>query len=319
MDRQLSKPTISLVLGGGGARGFAHIGVIQVLKTYFQIKSIAGTSIGALIGAMEALGKLEQFEEWAKGLKTRNKFGLLKWHWRKLDGVKKFTINIDKLFAEMDQFFQEKKIEQLPISFTAVAVDLNSKREVWLQQGDLKEAVRASVAIPQMIPPVYRNGQVLVDGGILNLLPIAPVIPDRTDLIVAVNLYGDDFSITIPPHPHPNLKAKFWDSLFRSDLVVEEAIYLMMETLMKYRKVEYRPDIQIKIPRHIGKWYEFYYIDYFISVGKAVATQVINNYIEYQLTMEQNRNSSNREIPKKWRPGELSFFHKLIKIRNREG
>jgi NTE family protein len=251
---------------------------------------------------MEAIGKLGEFKEWALELSHNLRPGLWKLNLKKKEGVKKFTLNIDKLFNEMDRFWGGIRIEELPVKFTAVAVDLTSKREVWLQEGSLKEAVRASIAIPRMIEPVRKGRQLLIDGGILNLLPIAPVIPDQNDLIVAVSLYGDDFSVAIPPPPDRSLKSKFWDTFFKNDMVVEEAINLMMETLMRYKKAEYRPDIQIKIPRYIGEWYEFYYIDYFIKVGREVATQVLLNYIRYKASqIEAEHHLKKEEMGKKRR------------------
>ena len=175
---------ISLVLSGGGARGYIHIGVIEELKKQgFKIVSISGTSMGALIGALEACGKLNIYKEWVESLEIIDILKFLK---------PPFKLNGDKIFNKIKELVGEYNIEDLPIKFTAVAANLNKGKEVWFQKGPLWEAVKASAAIPGVFEPVKIKNMTLVDGGVLNLMPVAPVMSDMSDLIIAVNLFGDE-------------------------------------------------------------------------------------------------------------------------------
>ena len=163
---------VSLVLGSGGARGLAHIGVIRALEEagVFEVRSVSGSSVGALIGAMYAAGKLNEYEEWVRTLTTRDIWGLLDFSFT-WSGLFKG----DKLMSKMQEMLGDVLIEDLPVAFTAVATDVDRRREVWLDRGSLYEAVRASIAIPGFFTPVVRDNCVLVDGGLLSPLPIAPV------------------------------------------------------------------------------------------------------------------------------------------------
>ncbi|OYN97432.1 patatin-like phospholipase family protein [Enemella evansiae] len=177
---------VALALGSGGARGYAHIGVIAELhERGHEVVSVAGTSMGALVGGLQAAGRLEPFTEWATGLTQRDV-------WRLLDpaltgpGV----IKAERVIARVSQILDGARIEQLPIPFTAVATDLDSRREVWFQRGPLDAAIRASIAIPSFITPVVINGRTLVDGGLVNPVPIDATFGSVADFTVAVNLAG---------------------------------------------------------------------------------------------------------------------------------
>lgn len=178
--------TVSLVLGSGGARGLAHIGVIHWLEDHgFAIRSIAGTSIGALIGGVYAAGKLAETEEWLRSVSKLDMVALIDLSWQK-SGM----LRGDKLIGALKEVVGDQPIEDLPIPFTAVAVDVRAHKEVWLRQGGLFNAIRASISIPLLFTPVHYKGMDLVDGGILNPVPIAPTFGDGTDLTIAVNLDG---------------------------------------------------------------------------------------------------------------------------------
>ena len=175
---------VSLVLSGGGARGYIHIGVIEELKAQgYKIDSISGTSMGALIGALEACNKLDIYKKWVESLELLDILKFIK---------PPFKLNGDKIFNKIKELVGEYNIEDLPIKFTAVATDLKKGKEVWFQKGPLWQAVKASAAIPGIFEPVQIHNLTLVDGGVLNLMPVAPVMSDMTDLIIAVNLYGDE-------------------------------------------------------------------------------------------------------------------------------
>ena len=263
---------ISLVLSGGGARGYAHIGVIEELKKEgFKITSIAGTSMGAVVGGLEACGKLNEYKKWVTSLDFLDIFKFLKSPF-KLDG--------DKIFSKMKELAGNYKIEELPIKFTAVATDLTKKKEVWFQKGDLWMAVKASSAIPGVFDPVKINERLLVDGGVLNLMPIAPVMSDMNDLIVAVNLYGEERDINIKiskkTKKTQSIFKEIWEKMFREkEDVVNISIDLMMEVIFRYRMAEYVADIEINIPRNVAKWYEFHRAPELIEIGKYLTKEAI--------------------------------------------
>lgn len=185
----MSEPqTVALVLGSGGARGYSHIGVIEVLREQgYNIVAVAGASMGALIGGMYAAGRLKDYKDWVTGL---DQFQLL----RLLDFSlgSPGAIRGEKVFGVVQEILGDTRIEDLEIPFTAVATDLLAHKEVWFQEGILHQAVRASTAIPSVITPVMLDGRVLVDGGLLNPLPIIPTVASHADLVVAVNLSGND-------------------------------------------------------------------------------------------------------------------------------
>jgi NTE family protein len=178
---------VALALGSGGARGYAHIGAIEVLhERGFEIVTIAGTSMGALVGGVAAAGKLEEYAEWSLGLTQREV-------WRLLDLTLSApgAIRAERVLAKVGDILGGALIEDLPIPFTAVATDLEARREVWFQKGPIDHAIRASIAIPGVITPVVFNGRLLVDGGLMNPIPIEPTSVCAADLTVAVSLTGD--------------------------------------------------------------------------------------------------------------------------------
>ncbi|HEX6877587.1 MAG TPA: patatin-like phospholipase family protein [Nocardioidaceae bacterium] len=184
----MAEPTrVALALGGGGARGYAHIGVIEVLEEHgCQIVDIAGTSMGALVGGLYAAGKLDGYTDWVTGLTQRDVLRLLDPS-LKAPGV----IRADKILARVTDLLDGAVIEDLPISFTAVATDLLARKEVWFQRGPVDVAIRAAIALPSFITPVMLNGRLLADGGLMNPIPIAPTAASNADATVAVSLAGD--------------------------------------------------------------------------------------------------------------------------------
>ena len=178
------KKTVSLVLGSGGARGYAHIGVIETLLEHgYEIKSVSGSSMGSLIGGLYTCGKLDVFKEWILGLDLLDVAKLVDFSFTGT-GI----IQVDKVFHVIEEMIGDVMIEDLPIPFTSVATDLIKQKEVWIQKGRLIDAIRASIAIPTVFTPKKVAERYLIDGGVLNPLPIAPTVADDTDSTIAVNL-----------------------------------------------------------------------------------------------------------------------------------
>ncbi|WP_019339436.1 patatin-like phospholipase family protein [Stutzerimonas stutzeri] len=178
---------VALVLGSGGARGYAHIGVIEELETRgYEITCVAGCSMGAVVGGIYAAGKLEEYREWIESL---DYFDML----RLVDpSFSLGAIRGEKIFGRIREMLGSINIEDLPIPFTAVAADLTNQQEIWFQEGNLELAMRASAAIPSLFTPVMQGNRMLVDGGILNPLPIVPVVSSHSDIIIAVNLNANN-------------------------------------------------------------------------------------------------------------------------------
>ena len=176
---------VALVLGSGGARGYAHIGVIEALEARgFEIISIAGCSMGALIGGIYASAKLPEYREWVCNLDYLDVLKLVDVTWSPMGAMR-----ANKVMSKLEELVGDRLIEDLPIPVTTVATDLVRQREVWFQNGPLLRAIRASIAVPGVITPVHIGEQVLVDGGLLNPLPMMPVLAaHEADFVVAVNV-----------------------------------------------------------------------------------------------------------------------------------
>ncbi|MGB0513249.1 MAG: patatin-like phospholipase family protein, partial [Wenzhouxiangellaceae bacterium] len=204
-DRRTERegPSIALVLGSGGARGLAHIGAIEALEQAgVRIESIAGSSMGALVGGMYAAGKLDAYTEWVRTLEQSDVFRLVDWT---LSGGG--LIRGDRIINRLRQMVGDVRIEDLNIDFTAVAVDIEQGRELWLSSGSLFDAIRGSIAIPGLFTPHRHRGRLLVDGGILNPVPVAPTLRSLSDLTVVINVNGNPENVPVrgkrvtPPAP----------------------------------------------------------------------------------------------------------------------
>ncbi|MBJ6137755.1 patatin-like phospholipase family protein [Marinobacter litoralis] len=180
--------TVALTLGSGGARGYAHIGAIEVLhERGYKIIAVSGCSMGALVGGMYAAGKLQEYKDWVTGLGQFDVLKLLDVTFTSIGAIRG-----EKVFSVVREILGDTRIEDLPMSYTAVATDLLAHKEIWFQEGPLDQAIRASIAIPSVVTPLVLNGRVLVDGALLNPLPIIPTISAHADLVMAVNLSGED-------------------------------------------------------------------------------------------------------------------------------
>ena len=268
------KTTVSLVLGSGGARGLAHIGVIRWLEEHnFEIKSIAGCSIGSLIGGVYAAGKLDQLEKWMLSINKLDIATLLDLSWGS-GGIFKG----DKIINTLIDLLEDIQIENLPIPFTAVAVDLLTEKEVWINSGSLFDAIRASTSLPLFFTPVKYKGSILIDGGVLNPVPIAPTFNDDTDLTIAVNLGGaplkdnNEAKNKVDENKdginfQQSIK-KFIQTFDKKDKkagiknwgmyeVADKAFDTMQSTIARLKIASYPPDVYIEIARNACGTLEF--------------------------------------------------------------
>ena len=183
-----TKKNIALVLSSGGARGIAQIGAINELeKNGFNITSISGSSIGSLIGGIYAMGKLEEFSAWVSSLNRLVVFSIMDFT-LSTHGV----LKVEKLFRIMEKDFPDILIENLNIPYVAMATDVANNKEVKFTPGSIYKAIRASIALPALIKPVHDSDQILVDGGVLNPIPIRQIQRTPDDILVVINLYDFD-------------------------------------------------------------------------------------------------------------------------------
>ncbi len=177
---------IAVALGSGGARGYAHIGALEVLaERDLEIVTIAGTSMGALVGSFAASGRLDHLKEWSLSLTQRDILRLVDPSLRG-PGV----VRAERIITKIADLLADSRIEDFAIPFTAVATDLDDRREVWFQRGPADVAIRASIAMPGVIQPVMVDGRMLVDGGLMNPIPIDPTRAVPSDLTLAISLNG---------------------------------------------------------------------------------------------------------------------------------
>jgi len=285
-----AKQTVSLVLGGGGARGLAHIGVIEWLtENGYQIRSIAGSSMGALVGGIYAAGKLDIYKHWVMALDKGDVLRLLDPNLG-LSGLFKGMRIIETLRGLLG----ERDIEDLPISFTAVATDVEEQKEVWLSRGPLFDAIRASIAVPLVFTPYRINGRRLLDGSLVNPLPIAPTLHDQTDLTIAVDLGGPAAPAEMPAPPAREAREAAGDGYreriqsFIDDLqqrfrpepgepdwsyfdIIALSMETMQNTITRLKVAAYTPEVTISIPRDAARLFEFYRARELIELGRRSA------------------------------------------------
>ena len=273
--------TVSLVLGGGGARGLAHIGVIQWLtENGYDIRSIAGSSMGALVGGIYAAGKLDVYAEWVLALERMQVVRLLDPAFGRTGLFKG-----ERIIGVLRDLIGEFNIEELPIAFTAVATDLDAGEEVWLRKGHLFDAIRASIATPLIFTPFVQGGRQLLDGALVNPIPIAPTLDDETDLTVAVDLSGPMEAREAPPAsaPHPNGNA--YQQRIRAFIenlqpgkppaspmhgmidIAFASMEAMQNTIARLRLAAYSPDVTVAIPRNACGFHEFWRAEELIALG----------------------------------------------------
>lgn len=204
---------VALALGSGGARGYAHIGVINELRERgYEIVGIAGSSMGALVGGLQAAGRLDEFAEWAMSLTQRAVLRLLD-----PSITAAGVLRAAKILDAVRDILGEVTIEDLPIPYTAVTTDLLAGKSVWLQRGPVDAAIRASIAIPGVITPHILDGRLLADGGILDPLPMAPIAGVNADLTIAVSLSGSEAGGRYQPtDAEPRATTEWLNRMWRS-------------------------------------------------------------------------------------------------------
>ena len=288
------KQKIALVLGSGGARGSAHIGVIrELIDQGYEITSISGSSMGALVGGVYASGKLDEYEEWLCNLDRMDVFSLVDFT-LSTNGI----IKADKVLKEIKKFIPDQKIEDLPIPFTAVATDIRNKKEKVFSKGNLWEAIRASISIPLVLTPTKINNLHFVDGGVLNPVPVNQVKRVAGDLLVAVNVNAQ-----IPKQAFGKTEKKpdYIDQLtngklkgFREKLaqlmpankkdsigyfqLMTDTTSLMLSQISKLTLELNPPDLVIDISRHACGTFDFHKAREIIEIGKAVTCEYLNEF-----------------------------------------
>lgn len=271
------KKKVHLVLGSGGARGIAHIGVIEELENNgFEIIEVVGCSMGAVIGGIYAAGHLEEYKEWLLGLKRKDVFDLMDFTLTNQGFVKG-----EKIFSEHKKMTGDLNIEDFEIPFTAVATDMKHNEEVHFKSGDLYKALRASVAIPGFITPVVQEHRVLVDGGVLNPLPVDLINKEEDAIIVAVDLNSREvdpehtkkkekeekpswFEKLIPDNvkdlarKYEKSKEKDQEEAYNLLELMENTFNFTQDRLTSLMLEIHKPDVLIRVPRTTAATFDFY-------------------------------------------------------------
>jgi NTE family protein len=287
------QPTEALALGAGGPQGLAHIGAIEEIEAQgYRITAIAGTSMGALIGGVYAMGRLDIYRDWVCTLARLDVFKLLDWTFSGGGLIKG-----ERIIGTLRELIGDTCIEELPLAFTAVATDLDREREVWLTRGSLFDAIRASIAIPTVFRPYHLDGRRLVDGALLNPVPVTPLIRDPADYLIAISMdgparmmpatvdagdededergfrhrVGEFFGRMLPHSEGKPREPGAWDLL-------NQSMDLMQANLSRLRLAAYEPDLLIQLPRNMSTAYEFYRARELIECGREQAREALSNW-----------------------------------------
>lgn len=306
---------VAIALGSGGARGYAHIGVLNELRDRgYDVVGIAGSSMGALVGGLYAAGSLDEFTEWATTLTGPAMLRLLD---PSISAAGVFRAG--KILDAVRDILGEVTIQELPIAYTAVTTDLIAGKSVWLQRGPLDEAIRASIAIPGVIAPHLLDGRILADGGILDPLPIAPIAAANADLTIAVSVSGmeadvsdevgmeirptrerlnrlwrstsailDRWSTGTTPFDIADIDGEDTDEEFgdaergtpipklRSFAVMMRSIDIAQAALARHQMAAYPPDILIEVPRTACRSLDFHRATELINLGHELAARALD-------------------------------------------
>ena len=288
----MSDKSLSLILGSGGARGMAHIGVIRWLEEHdYKIASISGCSMGALVGGIYACGKLAEFTDWLRALD-------------KLDIVKLLDVTLsdggfvkgDRIIETLKELVGNHRIEELPITFTAVAANIEDEKEVWLNRGPVFDAIRASISLPLFFTPAQLGEQRLLDGGILNPVPIAPTFNDATSLKLAVNLNGKPLAYAQPVKEaavegQNGLREKvqtYIEDLARRSVskvdidmdmfdIANQTFDAMQGAIARHKLAIYPPDVVVEIPRNACGTLEFDRAEEMVELGYESAERALGS------------------------------------------
>ncbi|WP_444677149.1 patatin-like phospholipase family protein [Halomonas sp. E19] len=307
---------VALTLGSGGARGYAHIGVIEVLEQRgYEIVALSGCSMGSVIAGVYAAGQLEAYRDWVCQLDYFDVLKLVDVTFSPMGAMRG-----NKVMSKLEELVGDIQIEDLPIPLTTVATDLARQREVWFQSGSLLRAIRASIAIPGVITPVHVGDSTLVDGGLLNPLPITPTVSAHADMLLAVNVTAHSarpvsLEDLLPAEEEPAMEAeaaaKGWMDvrgatrwLFeglggdaegepdggrrgraasagrawgRLDMILA-SFDITQASLAKYKVAGYPPDVLIEVPKTVCGAFEFHRADALIRLGRHLALEALDRY-----------------------------------------
>jgi NTE family protein len=301
----IRRPVIGLALGGGAARGFAHIGILRTLLAHGIVPNVVvGTSIGAVVGGAYAAGHLDTLETWARSLQPRNVFGYLD---IRLNGSG--LIGGEKLAAQLEGALGQTLIEELPLKFATVATEVRTGHEIWLTHGRVVDAMRASYALPGIFAPILIGDRWLVDGALVNPVPVSAARALGAEIVIAANLSSDVFthSTTIYSHGQPikvpetvidptppkrrfgkffsperTVKREFFGGGGRPGIssIMIDAFNIMQDRITRARLAGDPPDLLIT-PRvgQIG-WFDFHRADDLINFGARAAERAIESIQE---------------------------------------
>ena len=306
----IRRPVIGLALGGGAARGLAHIGIVRTLIAHGIVPNVVvGTSIGAVVGGAYATGQLDTLEEWARKLQPRNLLGYLD---IRLNGSG--LIGGDKLAAQLEAAIGPILIEDLPMKFATVATEVRTGHEIWLTHGRMVDAMRASYALPGIFSPVLVGDRWLVDGALVNPVPVSAARAFGAEIVIAANLSSDIFAhsttiyshgpaaeVTVAVAPETviepaapkrgfgrlfsaerTMKREFFGSAGRPGIssVMVDAFNIMQDRITRARLAGDPPDLLIS-PRvgEIG-WFDFHRADDLIAHGTRAAERAIDSIQE---------------------------------------
>lgn len=286
----MKKKDVALALSSGGARGLAHIGAIEELEARgYHINSIAGCSMGALIGGVYAAGKLEEFREW---MKTVDK--------KKMLELTDFSLSLNhlvkgkRIIEAIMEFVPDVAIEDLPIPYCAVATDLKAGREVFFRKGSLFQAIRASISLPSFYEPVQRNDMILIDGGVINPIPLNRVNRKPDDILVGIDVSGHDYKaqwelqqrVKEKQKKDKSLKAHILDMLIPDNIdfnyytVLSRTSSLMIRQNSILMTKLMKPDMLVDIQMNQYGGFDYDKSERIITIGKAKTALAISKYEE---------------------------------------
>lgn len=288
MMDELKKKNVALVLSSGGARGLAHIGAIEELEARgYHISSIAGCSMGALIAGVYAAGKIEEFREWMKTVTRKKMFELTD-----------FSLSLNhivkgkRIIEAIMEFVPDVAIEDLPIPYCAVATDLTAGKEVVFNKGSLFEAIRASISLPSFYEPVQRDGMILIDGGVINPIPLNRVKRQSGDILVGVDVSGHDYKsqweemrrLTEWQKNDKSLKAKILDKLIPDNLEFNYYTMLSRSSSLMIRQNSIlmaklmKPDVLVDIQMSRYGGFDYDKSEKIIAIGHQKTSLALNKY-----------------------------------------
>ncbi len=289
MEFVAMKKKIALVLSGGGARGLAHIGAIETLESHgYEITSIAGCSMGALIGGMYAAGKLPEVKDWVLALDRRKVLSLVDFSLSLTHLVKG-----DRVMEALKEIVPDVNIEDLPIPYTAVATDWNSGKEVIFDHGSLYDAIRASISIPLFLNPVRREDMLLVDGGLVNSLPLNRVVRHSGDLLFGINVSTHDYqgellmqqfverkllSKSVPAAVMNRIMKHFEGININYVTLLMRTIAIMLEQNTRQQILISRPDLVVQVPMKRYGVFDFDKAAAILQIGKHKTSRALRRF-----------------------------------------